>query len=102
MHLILPIAGASSRFPDMRPKWMLTHPRGRMMITEAISKLCLARFSRITVVGLEAIERQHRFEHALREEFAQIGHMPPVDVVLLQTPPAISPRLSHEASWKPV
>ena len=86
MHLILPIAGASSRFPAMRPKWMLTHPRGRMMITEAISKLCLARFSRITVVGLEAIERQHRFEHALREEFAQIGHMPPVDVVLLQTP----------------
>lgn len=91
MHLILPIAGASSRFPAMRPKWMLTHPRGRMMITEAVSKLALDRFSRVTVIGLEELEHRHRFEHALRQEFAQMQNMPPVDIVLLSTPTRSQP-----------
>ena len=27
MNLIIPMAGKSSRFPNMRPKWMLTHPQ---------------------------------------------------------------------------
>ena len=26
-NLIVPIAGKSSRFPNIRPKWMLTHPK---------------------------------------------------------------------------
>ena len=34
--LILPAAGKSSRFPGMRPKWLLTHPNGNLMIVEAI------------------------------------------------------------------
>lgn len=28
MKLIVPCAGKSSGFPNMRPKWMLTHPEG--------------------------------------------------------------------------
>lgn len=91
MHLILPIAGSSSRFPDMRPKWMLTHPRGRMMITEAVSKLSLDRFDGVTVVGLETHEREHRFEHALRQEFSQLDGMPPVNVILLDSPTRSQP-----------
>lgn len=54
-----------------------------MMITEAVSKLSLSRFTRVTVIGLQALERQHRFEHALRQEFEQLDQMPPVDIVLL-------------------
>ena len=47
-NLLLPIAGKSSRFPNSRPKWMLTHPRtGRMMITEAIQGLDLDQWDTV-------------------------------------------------------
>lgn len=36
MKLIVPCAGKSSRFPNMRPKWMLVHPDGNMMVKKAI------------------------------------------------------------------
>lgn len=86
MHLILPIAGASSRFPNMRPKWMLTHPCGRMMITEAVSKLALDSFTGIVVIGLKALEERYHFEHALRQEFTELSPSTPLEVVLLDTP----------------
>ena len=47
MHLILPAAGQSTRFPNTRPKWMLTHPGGNMMVVEAIRGLNLADFESI-------------------------------------------------------
>ena len=34
MSLILPCAGSSSRFPNMKPKWMLTSPQNNLMIQE--------------------------------------------------------------------
>lgn len=34
--LIVPAAGKSSRYPGMRPKWMLTHPEGDMMIEKVL------------------------------------------------------------------
>ena len=35
--LIIPMAGQSSRFPDTRPKWMLTHPMsGDLMCVESL------------------------------------------------------------------
>lgn len=37
MKVIIPLCGDSSRFPNMRPKWMLTHPNGKLMIELAIS-----------------------------------------------------------------
>jgi hypothetical protein len=30
--LIIPAAGLSTRFPNLRPKWLLTHPSGKLMI----------------------------------------------------------------------
>jgi len=35
--IIVPAAGKSSRFPSVRPKWLLTHPNGRLMIENALS-----------------------------------------------------------------
>lgn len=37
--LIIPAMGASSRFPEMRPKWMLTHPDGKTMLAHACGSL---------------------------------------------------------------
>ncbi len=41
ISIIIPCAGNSSRFPGMRPKWMLTHPSGEMMLFESIKGLII-------------------------------------------------------------
>ncbi|MDR0919998.1 MAG: hypothetical protein LBM93_12280 [Oscillospiraceae bacterium] len=37
MKIIVPCAGKSSRFPNMRPKYMLNAPNGNLMVKEALS-----------------------------------------------------------------
>ena len=49
--LIVPSAGRSSRFPGVKPKWMLTQPSGALMIVDALGALDLSTVSHI-VVGL--------------------------------------------------
>ena len=39
MKVIVPCAGKSTRFPNMRPKWMLNHPDGDLMAAKAIKGL---------------------------------------------------------------
>jgi len=39
MKLIVPCCGKSTRFPNMRPKWMLTHPDGNLMVKKAIENI---------------------------------------------------------------
>ena len=34
-NLILPVAGQSSRYPNMRPKWLITMPDGKLMIEKS-------------------------------------------------------------------
>lgn len=58
--LILPCAGKSSRFSKTRPKWMLTHPNGNLMVMESIYGLDLQHVSKIliTVVKEHVIENR--------------------------------------------
>ena len=58
MNLIVPMAGKSSRFPEMRPKWMLTHPNGRFMGIEAILGLNCDDFKSIVYVILKEHEQK--------------------------------------------
>lgn len=51
--LILPVSGASSRFPGMRPKWLLTMPDGSLMIETSISKVSLSNIDQIVIVALK-------------------------------------------------
>ena len=61
-NLIIPMAGKSSRFPGMRPKWMLTHPlNNRFMVTEAISGLNLEFFDKIYFTFLSEHEEKYKF-----------------------------------------
>ena len=54
MHtLIIPCAGSSSRFPNMRPKWMLTHPDGKLMVEKAFEGISHNRFERVIVTILK-------------------------------------------------
>lgn len=51
--LILPVAGASTRFPDVRPKYMLVHPMGNIMLFQGISGLDLDKFREIHITMLK-------------------------------------------------
>ena len=51
--LIIPCGGKSSRFPNMRPKWLLTHPDGLLMIQKAIGCVNLDSFDRVVIVILQ-------------------------------------------------
>ena len=51
MQLILPIAGASTRFPGTRPKWMLTLPNGELMVEQCIKGLDLENIEKIVLIA---------------------------------------------------
>lgn len=50
--LILPIAGRSSRFPGMRPKWMLAAPTGRLMLELSLQSVPDWRHRRVVIGAL--------------------------------------------------
>lgn len=45
--LIVPCAGGSSRFPNMRPKWMLYYPDGKLMVEKALEGLDLKEYDQV-------------------------------------------------------
>ena len=47
--LIIPCAGKSSRFPNMKPKYMLTHPDGKLMIEKSMENINTDIFDRIII-----------------------------------------------------
>ena len=72
MNLLIPMAGTSSRFPNMRPKWMLTHPSGRFIIIEAIKSLPLQDFDNIYLIMLQEHEDKFVFSRGLKEELDEM------------------------------
>lgn len=57
--LIVPAAGKSSRFPGMRPKWMLTQPSGLPMVLDSLLGLDMTDVGRIVFVFLAEHVRTH-------------------------------------------
>lgn len=66
--IIVPAAGKSSRFPNMRPKWLLTHPNGKLMIENALSNF-LDKEYRIVLVTTKEIAEQHDVSLILQQLF---------------------------------
>lgn len=50
--LLLPVAGRSSRFPGLPPKWLLPHPGRSRMLFEAIRGMDLSRFTRVILTSV--------------------------------------------------
>ena len=67
--LILPVAGSSSRFPNMRPKWLLTMPDGQLMLEKSVEKLDLSVFTRIIIVCLEEHVNKYTSEKNIKNSF---------------------------------
>ena len=64
MHLIVPAAGKSSRFPGMRPKWLLTHPEGNLMVVESLLGLEMSSIEKIHLVVLREHLKKYKCEQA--------------------------------------
>ncbi|CAN0437954.1 unnamed protein product, partial [Phaeothamnion confervicola] len=78
--------GRSSRFPDLKPKWMLTHPSGKFMVIEAIRGLNLDEFDFIYFIYLAEHEKQHSFLKGFTEELEDAGLLKKVKFVKLEEP----------------
>ncbi len=82
--LVVPMAGRSSRFPNLRPKWMLTHPMtNRFMVIEAIIGLNLDFFDNIYFICLQEHEDKYQFMKGLVAELDDLGLREKSNVVLL-------------------
>jgi len=82
--LLIPMAGKSSRFPDTRPKWMLSHPwSNRFMGIESIAGLNLDFFEKIYFICLSEHEKKYKFLDGFESELEKIGIGNKVEVVLL-------------------
>lgn len=86
MNLIIPMAGRSSRFPGIRPKWMLTHPNGKFMAIEAIAGFDLSQFDKLFFVYLKEHEEQYHFLHGFCEELEIHGLLKKTTMLELPEP----------------
>ena len=91
MNLIIPAAGQSSRFPKMRPKWMLTHPNGNLMLAEAIRGLVVPELEKIYLTVLSAHLQEFQCLEGIQKQFAQLGLADKLVVVALDKPTQSQP-----------
>jgi len=75
--LILPCAGRSSRYPGVRPKWMLTLPEGEIALQRAAASLSEDEYDRIVI----AVRADHEERYGCRALLARV--FGDVDVVVL-------------------
>lgn len=84
-NLIVPMAGKSSRFPNMRPKWMLTHPMtGRFMGIESILGLNLEFFDGIYFACLTDHEEKYHFYDGFTKQLKELGLLEKSHIVFLE------------------
>ena len=76
MEVIIPCAGASSRFPNMRPKYLLTNYAGKLMVENAAEHYISKH--RVTIVILKEHDEKYLARKKLEEAFGN-----KVDIVVL-------------------
>src|SRR5215471_4557785 len=75
--LIMPCAGRSSRYPGVRPKWMLTLPEGEIALQRAAASLSEDEYDRIVIAVRADHEERYGCRALLNRVFGD------VDVVVL-------------------
>lgn len=70
--VIVPCAGKSSRFPNLRPKYLLVNPTGNLMLIDAISKINL-NDCRIIITILSEHEKKYGVTEILNKFFPNMG-----------------------------
>lgn len=92
--------GRSTRFPNLRPKWMLTHPTGGFMGTEALRGLNLESFSTIYFVTHKNYETEYMFIDGFVSELRKINTKCIIEFVLLEEPTRSQPETVYQCIKK--
>ncbi len=66
MKIIIPCAGKSTHFPQMRPKWMLNHPNGDLLVKQAISGFDVKPFD-IVITILKKHEEKYEVIRGMKD-----------------------------------
>ncbi len=69
--LIIPCAGKSSRFPGMKPKWMLRYPDGKIMVEKAVEGLDTDAYERIIVTIVKEHAEKYNADIILNKIFKE-------------------------------
>ncbi len=88
--------GKSTRFPDMRPKWMLTHPHGDFMAIAAIKGLDLSSFTNIFFVTHQSYETTYKFSEALLRQVKEVHPTIQAEILLLDFQTLSQPETVYE------
>ena len=99
-NLLVPMAGKSSRFPGVRPKWMLTHPTGRFMVIKALDGLDLGYFDFIYFIFLKEHEEEYHFLKGFKSELEAEGLLAKSRFVFLENETQNQPETVYEAIVK--
>ena len=94
VSLIIPAAGKSSRYPGVKPKWMLTHPSGCLMINAAISGLDTSHVEKIYVTVLKEHLDNFECEEGIRRSF--LDYDCDVHLVVLEEETSSQPETVYE------
>lgn len=71
--LILPCAGRSSRYPGVRPKWMLTLPEGEIALERATASLPKNSYDRMVIAVRADHEERYGCRALLKRVFGHVG-----------------------------
>ena len=91
MNLLLPVGGLSSRYPGVRPKWMLTHPSGDLMILKSIEGINIDDFKNIFIIALQQHEDEYKFSDGVLESFSKKYPNINTKIILLKNPTSSQP-----------
>ena len=90
--LIIPAAGKSSRYPNMKPKWMLTHPSGKLMIEKVVDGLKIDDYRKIHFVILKEHCLEYEADFVLKQAFPSDIF----EITILDTPTLSSPETVYK------
>jgi hypothetical protein len=85
MNIILPVAGKSSRFPNLRPKWLLTNPNGNLMIVDSILGMGLQNITSLNLIYLKEHEEKFSFKQGLLKNLKQYNLDTKINFIELET-----------------
>jgi hypothetical protein len=67
--LIIPCGGKSKRFPNMKPKYLLTHPDGKLMVEKSMEGLDINIFDRIIITIVKPHDEKYEANLILEQVF---------------------------------
>ena len=68
--LIIPCAGKSSRYPNIKPKWLFTHPDGKLMLEKSITPFLNNKKIKNKIITItKKIEKEFKVKFLIKQIF---------------------------------